>query len=58
MLLFVMRVHTHVMKQRVKESELMKGHSWGHLFEHWDGNNDLVKMWRAWDKENKRLREN
>ena len=55
MLLFVMRVHTHVMKQHVKESELMKGHSWGHLPEHWDGNNDVVKMWRAWDKENKRL---
>eukprot|EP00938_MAST-03A_sp_MAST-3A-sp1_P000798 g798.t1 len=51
----VMRVHTHVMKQHVKESELMKGHSWGHLPEHWDGSNDLVKMWRAWDKENKRL---
>jgi hypothetical protein len=47
--------HTHVLKQHVKESDLQKGHSWGHLPEHWDRHNDLVKQWKAWDKENKKL---
>lgn len=46
---------THVMKQHVKENNLSEGHSWGHLPEHWDKSNDLVKKWNAWDRENKRL---